>query len=171
MKTIFKLTLAAAVLLLFGGTNNASAQKFGYINIEELVFSMPEVETVRTNFEAIQKDFEGQYEAMVVEFNRKRDEFDRTQATLTDSLRKLKEEELQNTIQNIQKFEQEIPNSLQTEQNNLLKPLFEKAQEAIDSVAKANGLTAVFTAGALIYTDTATMVDVLPLAKTHLGIK
>lgn len=171
MKTILKLTLAAAALLLAGGMNNASAQKFGYINIEELVYSMPEMETVRTNFEAVQKDFEGQYESMVVEFNRQRDEFERTQATMTDSMRKLKQEALQTLIQNIQKFEQETPAALQEEQAKLLEPLFTKAQAAVDSVAASNGFTAVFAAAALIYVDKATMVDVLPLAKTHLGIQ
>ncbi len=171
MKTILKLTLVAAAMLLVCGTNEASAQKFGYIDIQELVFSMPEIESVRTNYEAVQKDLSEQHEAMVVEFNRKRDEYQRTQATLTDSMKRLREEELETTIQTITKFEQEIPTSLQEQQNKLLEPLFVKAQEAVDTVAAANGITAVFTAGALIYIDKATMIDVLPLAKTHLGIQ
>lgn len=171
MKTILKLTLAAAAMLLVGGTNNASAQKFGYIDVQELVFSMPEMETVRADFEAFQKDLEGQHESMVVEFNRKRDEFERTQATLTDGMRRLKEEELQTTIQNIQNFEQSIQGLVQEQQGKLFEPLFTKAQAAIDSVAASNGFTAVFAAGALVYIDKATMVDVLPLAKTHLGIQ
>jgi outer membrane protein len=170
MKTILKLTLAAAAMLLIGGTNNASAQKFGYIDVQELVFLMPEMETVRTNFDAVQVDLQGQHETMVVEFNKKQDEYQRTVSTMTDGTRKIKEDELQSLAQRIQTFEQSIQEDLAAQQNKLLEPLFTKAQEAIDSVAAANGFTAVFAAAALIYSDKATMVDIMPLVKTHLGI-
>lgn len=171
MKTILKLTLAAAALLMVSGMNNASAQKFGYIDVQELVFSMPDMEKVRADFEAFQKELEAQYDTMVVEFNKKREEYERTMSTMTEGTRKIKEEELQSIMQRIQAFEQSIQTDLQQTQNKLLEPLFAKAQAAVEAVAKAQGLAGVFAAAALVYTDKATMVDVLPLAKSHLGIQ
>lgn len=171
MKTVLKLALSMAALLLVSGMNPAAAQKFGYINIQELVFSMPEMTEVQTNFEALQKDLEAQYETMVVEYRKKADEFQRTSSTMTDGVRQMREQELTDMLQRIQAFEQTVQVDLEKKQNELLEPLFSKANDAVKTVAKANGLTAVLASGALAYVDEATMVDVLPLAKSHLGIQ
>lgn len=171
MKTVLKLALSMAALLLIGGMNPASAQKFGYIDIQELVYSMPDMESVRTNLEALQADLEGQYETMVVEFNKKNDDYKRNSSTMTEGVRQMREQELADMVQRIQNFEQTVQQDLQRKQQELFEPLFVKANDAVDTVAKSNGLTAVFAAGAMLYVDEATMVNVLPLAKKHLGIE
>ena len=172
MKTLLKLTLAAAALLIVSGTNQASAQKFGYVDIQELVFSMPEMADVQANYNALQEDLLAQRQAMLDEFNKKRDDYDRNAATLTDGVRQMREKDLTDLAQKLTTFEQEtIPGDLQKKQEELLSPLFNKATEAVNTVAKQNGLTAVFAAGAMVYIDEATMVNVLPLAKKHLGIQ
>ena len=132
---------------------------------------MPDMADVEANFQTLQKDLETQYETMVVEFNKKRDEFQRTQATMTDGVRQMREQELQDMIQRIQTFEQTTQEDLQKKQDELLRPLFEKANEAVNTVAKANGLAAVLASGAFVYVDESTMVNVLPLAKKQLGIE
>jgi outer membrane protein len=53
-----------------------------------------------------------------------------------------------------------------------MNPIVEKAKTAIQTVAKAQGCTAVFdtSSGALLYQNDATMINLLPLVKKELGI-
>ena len=64
MKTSQKLILAlvAVAAFLFVGTGAANAQqKFGYINSQELLASMPEIDSVESKVQALGKDLESQY--------------------------------------------------------------------------------------------------------------
>lgn len=171
MKTIFKLSLIAAVMLAISATGTVSAQKFGYVNIEELISVMPEMGDVRTKLTALQSDLEAQMKVMEDEFTKKRDEYERTLSTMTDSVKRLKEDELNSLIQRIQNFQQTAQSDMEKQYQELVEPLFEKAQVAINNVAVEQGLAGVFAAAALIYTDKNAMVDVLPLAKKRLGIQ
>lgn len=171
MKTIFKLALIAVAMLAISGTTNASAQKFGYVNIEELISVMPEMGEVRTKLEALQKDLEGQMTMLRDELSKKNDEYERTMSTMTESVKRLKEEELQRIYQQMQNFQQSAQSDLEQQYQALMEPIIEKAQVAVNNVASEQGLAGVFTAAALIYTDKNVMVDVLPLAKKRLGIE
>ena len=61
---------------------------------------------------------------------------------------------------------------LQQKEAELFQPVMEKAQAAIEKVAKANGFTYVFDlgAGGLLYFSEQS-VDILPLVKKELGIE
>lgn len=172
MKNILKLALAAAALLMVTGASSVSAQKFGYIDSGELIQSMPEITEIQANLEKLQNDLGEQYDAMVVEYNKKLEDFRKNNAAWTDSVRQLKEQELQEQMQRLQRFEESAGQDMQDQQRKLMQPVIEKAREAVQSVAKAQGLTAVFdlSMGAMIYYDEATMTNMLPLVKKHLGI-
>ena len=70
--------------------------------------------------------------------------------------------------QHLQQAEQDFS----SRQETLLSPVMKKAQDAIDKVAKAQGLAYVFdlATGAIIYIDEANTVNLLPLVKAELGI-
>lgn len=171
MKTILKLTLAAVALLLVSGTNAASAQKFGHVDVQTLVFSMPEMEDVRTNLAALQTELESQLRVMEEEFNKKREDYEAGSEKMTPGVRKVKEDELNSIVQRITNFQQNAESDMQKKQQELIEPLVEKVQVAINNIASEQGLTAVFASAALVYTDKATMVDLMPLAKKRLGIE
>lgn len=172
MKNTLKLTLIAFALMIVCG-NYASAQKFGYINSEEVMMAMPEMDSVKTKLEALQKDLSAQYEAMRVEYNNKVHDYQKAASTMSDAIRQVKEKELQNVSASIQQFEEEAGNILQEERYKLMAPVAEKAQNAITKVAKAQGMTAVFdnASRALVYHNESEMKNMLPLVKAELGIK
>ena len=97
MKTLFKLTLALAVVAVCGST--ASAQKFGYINMAELVTLMPESDSASVKLQALQKELGDQLDAVQVEFNTKYQEYQKNQATSSEAVNQLKTKEL-NDLQN-----------------------------------------------------------------------
>ena len=75
--------------------------------------------------------------------------------------------EIQNRLQESQQtFQQEI----QQKQNELMAPIYEKAQNTIKELAKGQALTAVFDASSALYFDEATTVDLTPAARKALNI-
>lgn len=173
MKKLILTAIAATGLMLLCSANEASAQKFGYIDSNMLVEAMPEMADVRTKFEAFVKDLDDAYELMRVEYNNKMDEFTKNANTYSDAIRKVKEDEIQKLQERIMQFEQSAQQSMRDEEGKLMTPIMEKARDAIQKVSAANGFLMVFdvSRGSLVYFDEKTMINVLPLVKTELGIK
>ena len=87
---------------------------------------------------------------------------------MSDLIRQTKEADLQDKNNRIQQFQEKAVKRLQDRQEELFTPIQEKVKSAIAKVAKANGYTYIFTAGATLYEGGD---DVLPLVKKELGLK
>jgi outer membrane protein len=59
---------------------------------------------------------------------------------------------------------------MQQLQNSLQAPIYEKAQNVINALAKGKGVAAVFEKGTFLYLDPAQLVDLTPDARVALGI-
>ena len=171
MKTIVKVVVAIVFVAL---CNNVSAQnlKLAHINKQELIVSMPEYEEATAQIQKIQEDLGKNLEEMQVEYRRKLDEFSKNQDNWTDLVKQSKIDEIQSIERRIQAFQEQAQESLQQDYNKLLQPVLEKADKAIDAVAKEQGVTYVINANPeiLLFKAVGTL-DLLPLVKQHLGIK
>ncbi|MFR9602486.1 MAG: OmpH family outer membrane protein [Rikenellaceae bacterium] len=170
MKKLFTVAIVAAMAL---GVTTASAQKLGRVQVQEIVMTMPETQTMQTNLEAFRKDLADNLETMQVEFNNKLADYQGNLSTYTDSVRSLKETELQDLQTRMQQFEQTAMQEMQAKQNELLNPIITKAREAINKVAQDGGYDVVYdeSAGALAYVNASTVTDLSPQVKSALGIK
>lgn len=171
MKRLTKLALVAVLVLACSST--VYAQKFGYINSQELIGAMPERDSVQVKLERLQEELSSQLETIQVEFNNKYLEYQKNLATYSESVRQLKEKELQDLQTRHDEFNQIAQRDFTNTQTALMTPVINRAQEAIDKVSKANGFTLVFdsAAGGLLYQNESTVINLLPLVKTELGIK
>ena len=169
MKKILKLTLAIALLM---GSTSLFAQKFGRINTQEIIMSMPETKTMQTNMEAYAKELQDNIETMNVEFNTKLQDFQKNFNTLTDIAKEMKEKDLNDLQARIREFQERAQQEYQKKQNELLSPIIEKAKNAIDKISAAGGYLVVFdtSTGSLSYFDEATLTDIAPEVKKELGI-
>lgn len=167
MKKVVKLTFA---VVLMAAAMPVMAQKLGYVDTRTLVMAMPEVKEVEANLKKMSEEFMLQIEEMTVESNKKQDEYQKTEATMSDAIKRLKQEEIINARQRIQELYESSEQELSNKEDELMKPLIEKARVAIETVMKAQGLAGVFEGQALVCTDAAQMLDVTPLAKKQLGI-
>ena len=160
--------LIAAVL----GVCTVSAQKLARVNLQDIVVAMPEFEEAQKNLEAFGKDLQEQMEQIQVEFNNKLADFQKNQATMAASIKQMKQQELEQLQQRFAEFQQIAQQDFQKKQQELLEPLQEKAQNAINKVAKANGYIAVIDTSvpSFAYVDEAQVVDIAPLVKKELGI-
>ena len=163
-----KLLILVAVIL---GVGTVSAQKFARINSQEIVFSMPEISEIEKNLQALEKDWKEQLEQIMVEFNNKQLEFEKSQATLSASMKQMKQKELQDLQQRFYENQQMADQELNKKKQELLEPVFNKVQEAINKVGKAGGYICVFDAtSGLVYVDEAQVTDIAPLVRKELGI-
>lgn len=167
MKNVLKLTLVLAMML---SCTTLFAQKFGRINSQEVMFAMPETTEMQTKLQAVAKDWEENLETINVEFNNKLQEFQKNLNTLSDAARQIKEKELNDLRQRGTEMQQMAQQDLAKQEQELMTPIIEKAQNAIKAVSKANGFTAIFESGSLVYFDEATLIDITPLVKKELGI-
>lgn len=148
----------------------ASAQKFGYINTQELFTQMPELNNVKTEMDALQSTYENQIATMQEEFNKKLQEYQQGEATMPDAMKELKQQELSDMQQRIQLFYQTAQQDIERKQQELLAPIHEKMAKAIEEVGKEKSFTFIFDAAAMVHIG-ADATNVMPDVKAKLNIK
>jgi outer membrane protein len=170
MKNILKSLLVVAVLLssvsLF-----AQNTKFGHINVNELISLMPERDNAQGALQTYAQELESELGIMQKEFEAKYTEYLQAESTLNDVIKASKQEELQSMQVRIQEYQQNAEQSYAKKEAELLQPILDKANEAIQQVGKENGYTYIFDAssGVVVFISENSN-DVLPLVKTKLGI-
>ena len=165
MKKIMLMALAVLIC-----TAASAQQKFAHVNFQELIQLMPESASARDQIEAASKEAQETYQDMVNEFQNKYTQFEQKRATWTPAVLESKQKELSQIQNSIQEFEQAFQMDLQTLQNNLMAPIQQKAQETVNTLAKANGVIYVFDAASLLYFDASQSIDLTPEARKALNI-
>lgn len=160
------------LVLMVITTMSMSAQKFGYINSQQLIGQIPQVKEANANIETLQKQLEKQGQDMVVSLQTKYKDLERKQAQgeLSPKQLELEAQGLKQEEANIAKFQQDSQRKIYEKSESLLKPIRDKIQTAIDDVAKENDFQYVFdqAIGILLYADTST--DITTLVKAKLGM-
>ncbi len=149
----------------------ANAQKFGSINTQELFSQMPDVKVANTQLDSLQSYYEGVLATMQEEYQKKMQDYQQKQATMTDAIRQITEEEIMTIQQRIQTTYETAQQDVQKKQQELLAPIHEKMAKAIKKVGEAEGYTYIFdSAVATVYVGK-DATDILPAVKKELGIK
>ncbi len=164
-----KLILSLAILLSVSAA--FAQQKIGYINSDELLVSMPEAKKADAEISAYAKTFQDQLSSMQKELETKYKAYEAGVKTMTDATKEVKEKELNDLQNRIQSTQQSAEEKIATKRQELLKPITEKADAAIQAVAKEKGYSYIFdaNAGGIIYalpTD-----NIIKDVKAKLGIK
>lgn len=174
MKKLLKLTLAMVFVL---GASSASAQKLGRVDLAAIVPNMPEYTEAVANLETYGKDLQNQLEQIQVEFNQKYADYEKNMNTYNDTVRQMKESELQQLQQRFGEFQQIAQQDMQKKEAELMEPIYEKANAAVNTVAKAGGYAVIFStagdqaaAAGLAYFDPAQVKDITAEVKKQLGI-
>ena len=162
------------VVIAFAG-KNAMAQnfKFGHINSDELIQTMPEYDSATVKLEKFRKELVNALELMGVELNNKNEAYQKDSKNLSDIVKQTKEQELVDMQKRIQDFQNNAQTQLQNKQTEVFQPIYAKVDKAIKDVGKENGFLYVFdiAKGALLYYDETKSINVMPLVKTKLGLK
>lgn len=162
-------TLAIAIVL-FIGTQVSAQSKVAHIDVQALMTAMPEMKVAQDQMKKIQESYDKDYKNMVTEYQTKLQKYEQESATAGDALNDTRSKEMQDMGNRIQQFQQTAQKELGQKEMDLIKPIMEKAQKAIQKVAKAKGVNYVLDAttgsGVLFAEDG---IDLLADVKKELG--
>ncbi len=168
---ITRTKLVLGIALLLASVSGFAQQKIGYINSEELILSMPEAKKADADISAYAKTFQDQLATMQKQLETNYKAYEKDVKTMTEAMREVKEKELQDLQARIQSTQQSAEEKIANKRQELLKPITEKADKAIQEVAKEKGYSYILDAstGTIVY---ATQADnIIQDVKNKLGIK
>jgi outer membrane protein len=170
MNIIMKKIIMIAAMAVMSFAAMAQDFKFGYVDFNEVIMLMPEMDEARKTIEENQKTNEEILMTMYKEYETKMQQYQQNNATWTPAVREMKEKEIMQLEQNLQQNQQVLQQEIQQLQQQLQAPIYEKAQKAVNELAKAKGLAVVFEKNSLLYLDPAQGVNLTPEARTALNI-
>jgi len=168
-----KYILGVAMLLLISAVS-VNAQKFGYVDSNAILESLPKVKEAESNLDALNKQLQAKGQKMMEDFQAKYEELQRkVQAgDITPKDQETQAATLEEERNKILAYDQDMQNQLAEKRDSLLAPILEEVRTAIQTVAKDGGYTYIFDGspgvGVLLYADEGT--NVTSLVKTKLGI-
>jgi outer membrane protein len=167
MKNILKLALVGIVMVL---STVANAQKIAHVNLDSLISLMPESKAAQVSVQNYGKQLEQQVTVMQTELQTKYAEYQEKSKDMAEVVRASKEKELNDLNTRIQEFQQQAQVDYQKKTAELSKPVYDKAKQAIDQVAKENGYKYALdtSTGLVLYTEPTD--DILGLVAKKLGI-
>ena len=134
--TIRKVVLTIAAV---GSLTFAQAQKIAHLSFDSLINMMPETKIATEAAQNFLKGLEQESIAMQTELENKYKDYMEKQATMSDLLKKNREEELQQLQRRIEDFRNQADQEYRRKSAELTAPIMEKARKGIDAVAKEGG--------------------------------
>jgi outer membrane protein len=126
--------------------------------------SMPEMKVAQDQMKKIQETYDKDYKNMVSEYQTKLQKYEQEAPTVGEALNETRSKEMQDMGSRIQQFQQTAQKELGQKEMDLYKPIMEKAQKAIQKVAKEKGFNYVLDAttgsGLLVADGTDLLADV-----------
>jgi outer membrane protein len=161
MKKLILMIMLMAPLATF-------AQKFGKVNTQTIMQSLPEISKINGELEATAKQYENDLKSMQEELQRQSDAYDKGKSTMNATAQQQKEQELQQLYQKIQQTYSDNQQALQKAQQEKMQPVITKVRNAISNVGKTGGYTYIFEEGVAVYTGT-NVEDVTSKVQAEIG--
>ena len=145
------------------------AQKFGHVDTQAIMQSLPEVSRVNGELEALAKQYDNDLQASQTELQRKAEEYDKNKSTMNETKQKETEQSLNDMYTRIQQQYQQNQQDLQKAQQDKLQPIINKVRSAIETVAKTGGYVYIMEVGSVLYINEAISKDVTADVKAQLA--
>lgn len=166
-------TLFIALALSVGTIAFAQAQdsKIAHIASQELIEMMPGYKAAQAELEQLGNTYQASVEEMMKEAQSLTKQYQAEAPTKTDEENQARALELQQTKQKIREFQQNAYTQMQQKEQELLKPVFEKARTAIQKVAREKGYDYVLDSTTGTGVLLADGYNLMPAVKKDLGIQ
>lgn len=163
-KLVLMLMLCAPLSML------AQNAKFGHVDAQSIMQSLPEFIKARGELEAQSKQYENDLLAMQKEIQTKSDEYDRTKSTMNATKQQETEASLQQLVQKYQQALQDNQQAIQKAQQEKMQPIMNKIMEAIKNVGKAGGYVYIMdVSGGIPYISDTLSKDVTADVKAEMS--
>lgn len=162
-----KILVAAALAMI---STLSFAQKIAYVNAQELLQLVPEMDKVRTDMDAIVKENQEVMKSMYDEYQAKVQQYQAKAASWTAAIKESKEKEIVDMQTRLEQTQQSMQQEMQEIESKMTAPIYEKVQTAIKKAGEAGGYALVLPAVGLLYVDNAQCTDLTPALRKELGI-
>lgn len=138
---------------------NVQSQKFCYVDTEYILDKMPEYKSAQKQLENLSDEWKKEIEKMVKEVETLYKQYQAEQVILPEGLRKKKEEEILKKEDELNKYKENKfgkEGELYKKRKELIKPVQDKVFDAIQKLARDEGLDFVFDksgAVTMLYTN------------------
>lgn len=166
---IKKILLAAALALpMFASAQNL---KIGVVEVEEIVQKLPDYTEAQNKYVETSKRYEDEFAKLREEMNRRYEELQKMPEDELQTIKERKLKDFQEYQYKIQQFEESATQELSKVQQDLLQPIYQKVNDAIQSVGQENGFSLIEAkVPSLLLYYAAPIEDVTPLVKAKLGV-
>lgn len=161
--------LSVVVFSLAAITSNAQ-QKFGHVDSEALFYAMPEVKTIQKKLEDKSKVYQQQLNTLYTQYETLVAYIEENGQTLMQAVLEQKYKEVMALEEKIIAAEKKAQEDLVNLETTLFQPVEQKAYQAIQDVAKANGYTYVLDSSLGVFLVLPEGDDLTNLVKAKLGI-
>ncbi|MBK8499856.1 MAG: OmpH family outer membrane protein [Flavobacteriales bacterium] len=162
-----------AAALAVCSLSQASAQqapKLGHIDRQKLMLSLPERPDAEKRMQDFAKTLDERLKAMGAEYEAKVTAAQARAEAMTQTEKEVAVREIQELETRIKAAQEKAQEDLAKQEEELLRPMVEKSNAAINEVASTNNFTYIFdtSTGFVLYFDKGE--DIMPLVKAKLGI-
>jgi outer membrane protein len=126
----------------------ANPLKIGYVKLDYVMSLLPETKKAQADLKALDRQLKDKLKTKATEFESKLQSFQKEYPTMSETVKSEKEKEIQKLHSEFEKLQQGMQGSLATKQLELVRPIYDKVQKAIQEVAKEHYFTHVLNAGA-----------------------
>lgn len=171
MNKVFKVLFLAVALFVANGFVSAQV-KIAHVNTAEILDVMPDKAKAEKDLENYYGELQKQLQAMATEYQTKLQDYQANQATMSNLVKQSKEKEIVDLEGRIQQFQANAENDFEAKRAELLAPMLQKIQDAINAVGKEKGYTYILdlATGAAVYVAS-DAIDATKDVKAKLGIK
>lgn len=140
-KTILVFLLSFAIIC---GPSTIYAQKYGHVNLGNLLTQLPEIDASSTDLEAYRNKLTEEFQQKINLWEKKVQSLQNTMQSLPPKEAKEKEAELLKEQEEIYVEEQQLNQLVLERRNQIMAPIIAKAQAAIVELGKEKGYTMIF---------------------------
>jgi outer membrane protein len=158
----------ALIIVATGMFSLANAQKIAHLSLDSLISLMPETKVAKEAAQNYLKGIDAESIAMQSELESKYKDYLEKEATMSDLLKKTKQDDLNQLQRRIEDFKQQAQQDYQRKTAELTAPIMDKAKKGIEAVAKEGGYKYVLdtSVGSVLYSEPSD--DVLMAVKKKL---
>ena len=145
--------------------------RIGHANLVEILEALPETDSARQLIDKDTEELEGMLEEMQVEYNKLLEDYQQNLASDSELVRAAKEADIVEMQNRIQTFQQNAAQQLQQRGAELMQPIYDRIQQAVDKIGERKGYAYILdtSKGGVVFTGAASN-DIGSLIREELGI-
>ena len=156
------------VVLMMLAPMAAFAQKFGHVDVQAVISSLPEYTRAEGELMAKAQEFENELKGMQDEIQRKYDDYEKTKSTMNATKQQETEKAIQDLMTKFQQAQQDNAQKFQQLQQEKMAPIQQKVFQAVENVGKNGGYVYIMQAQSLPYISATLSKDVTADVKAEI---